>query len=166
MKLTNRRPADMMKEKRGELMVVLDTEIYLDTVCRMLEEGCEAVPVPIRGVSMRPFLRDGDFAYLVSLPEKIRPGDILLFQRPNNRYVLHRVRKIKADGSLLLLGDSQLTPERVAGHQLRAKVSFVRCGGQDCRPGSFRWWFFAHPWRVFAGRRPQIAKLLALFRRK
>lgn len=147
-------------------MVVLDTEKYLDAVCRMIEEGRENVPVPVKGVSMRPFLRNGDFAYLVPLPEKVRKGDILLFQRENSQYILHRVYKIKKDGSLLLLGDSQLTPEPVRKGQLRAKVSFVRCGGQDCRPGSFRWWFFAGPWLRLAGWRPQIAKLLALFRRK
>ena len=147
-------------------MVVLDTEKYLDAVCRMIEEGRENVPVPVKGVSMRPFLCSGDFAYLVSLPGKIKKGDILLFQRENNQYVLHRVYKLRKDGSFLLLGDSQLQAEPVKKSQLRAKVSFVRCGGQDCRPGSFRWWFFADPWRVFAPWRPQIAKLLALFRKK
>ncbi len=146
-------------------MIVLDTETYLDTVCRMLAEGCEAVPVPIRGVSMRPFLRDGDFAYMTALPERIQAGDILLYQRDNNRYVLHRVHKIGKDGSLLLLGDSQLTPERVARHQLRAKAAFVRCGGKNCRPGTLRWWFFAHPWRLLAPWRPWFGKILALFRR-
>lgn len=147
-------------------MAVLDTEKYLDAVCRMLEEGRENVPVPIQGVSMRPFLRNGDFAYLVPLTPKVKKGDILLFQRKNNRYILHRVYKIKKDGSLLLLGDSQLEPEPVEREQLRAKVAFVRCGGEDCRPGSFRWWFFAGPWRIFAPWRPQFAKLLAMFRKK
>ena len=147
-------------------MVVLDTEAYLDAVCRMIREGREHVPVPVRGVSMRPFLRNGDFAYLAPLPQTIRTGDILLFQRENRQYVLHRVYKRKKDGSFLLLGDSQLVPETVSAGQLRAKVTFVRCGGQECRPGSFRWWFFACPWRIFAPWRPQIAKLLALFRKK
>ena len=147
-------------------MAVLDTEKYLDAVSMMIQEGRTNVPVPVKGVSMRPFLRTGDYAYLIPLPEKIRRGDILLFQRENGQYVLHRVYKLRRDGSVLMLGDSQLTPEPVTPHQLRAKVSFVRCGGQDCRPGSFRWWFFAGPWLRLAGWRPQIAKLLALFRRK
>jgi signal peptidase I len=147
-------------------MAVLDTEKYLDAVSMMIQEGRTNVPVPVKGVSMRPFLRTGDFAYLIPLPEKIRRGDILLFQRANKQYVLHRVYKLRRDGSVLMLGDSQLTPEPVTPHQLRAKVSFVRCAGQDCRPGSFRWWFFACPWLRFARWRPQIARLLALFRKK
>lgn len=147
-------------------MAVLDTETYLDAVCRMVEEGREHVPVPVKGVSMLPFLRNADFAYLTALPETIKKGDILLFQRENRQYVLHRVYQIKKDGSFLMLGDNQVTPEPVEACHLRAKVSFVRFGGGECRPGSFRWWFFACPWRVFAPWRPQIAKLLALFRKK
>ena len=49
-------------------MAVLDTNQYLDAVCLMIREGRENVPVPIQGVSMRPFLRNADFAYLVPLP--------------------------------------------------------------------------------------------------
>ena len=64
-------------------MAVLDTETYLDAVCRMIEEGREYVPVPVKGVSMRPFLRNADFAYLTALPKTIKKGDILLFQRPD-----------------------------------------------------------------------------------
>lgn len=146
-------------------MAVLDTEKYLDAVCLMIAQGHENVPVPINGVSMRPFLRNADFAYLVALPDKIKPGDILLYQRKNNQYVLHRVYKIRKDGILLMLGDSQMEPEPVETQQLRAKAAFVRCGSENCRPGSLRWWFFAVPWRVLAPWRPQVAKLLALFRK-
>lgn len=147
-------------------MAVLDTEKYLDAVCLMISQGHENVPVPISGVSMRPFLRNADFAYLAPLPDRVKKGDILLFRRANGQYVLHRVYKILKGGNYLMLGDSQLTPEPVDASQLRAKAAFVRCGGQDCRPGSFRWWFFACPWRILAPWRPQVAKLLALFRKK
>ena len=147
-------------------MAVLDTNKYLDAVCLMIREGHENVPVPVKGVSMRPFLRNADFAYLVQLPEKLKRGDILLYQRANGQYVLHRIYKILPQGQYLLLGDSQMTPEPVGKDQLRAKVSFVRIGEETCRPGSFRWWFFAVPWLRLARWRPQIAKLLALFRKK
>lgn len=147
-------------------MAVLDTNKYLDAVCLMIRDGQENVPVPVRGVSMRPFLRNADFAYLVRLPEKLKRGDIVLFQRKNDQYVLHRVYKILKDGTYLMLGDGQYEPEPVSAEQLRAKVSFVRIGQETCKPGSFRWWFFAVPWLYFAPWRPQIAKLLSLFRKK
>lgn len=147
-------------------MAVLDTNKYLDAVCLMVREGQEHVPVPVKGVSMRPFLRNADFAYLVKLPQKLKRGDILLFQRSNGQYVLHRLYKIRENGHYLMLGDSQMMPEPVTQAQLRAKVSFVRIGTAVCRPGSFRWWFFAVPWLRLAPWRPQIAKLLSLFRKK
>lgn len=146
-------------------MAVLDTNQYLDAVCRMIEEGHENVPVPVKGISMRPFLRDGDFAYLVGLSGKRKRGEIILFRRQDGQYVLHRIYKVLKNGNYLMLGDSQMVPEPVEGSQLRAKVEFVRCLGQECRPGSFKWWFFAVPWLRLARWRPQIAKLLALFRK-
>ena len=147
-------------------MAVLDTNQYLDAVCRMIREGNENVPVPIKGISMRPFLRDGDYAYLVSLPGKLKRGDIVLYRRKNGQYVLHRIYKVLKNGDYLMLGDSQMMPEPVEAEQMLAIVSFVRCMGQECRPGSFRWWFFAVPWLRLARWRPQIAKLLALFRKR
>ena len=147
-------------------MAVLDTNQYLDAVCRMIREGHEHVPVPIKGVSMRPFLRDGDYAYLVSLPGKLKRGDIVLYRRKNGQYVLHRIYKVLKNGNYHMLGDSQMEPEPMREEQFRAKVSFVRCMGQECRPGSFKWWFFAVPWLRLARWRPQIAKLLAVFRKK
>ena len=147
-------------------MAVLDTNQYLDEVCRMIEEGRENVPVPIKGVSMRPFLRDGDFAYLVSLPGKLKRGEIILYQRHSGQYVLHRIYKVRKISSSLMLGDSQMVPEPVEDSQLRAKVAFVRCMGQECAPGSFKWWFFAVPWLRLAPWRPQIYKMLTLFHKK
>ena len=147
-------------------MAVLDTGKYLDAVCQMIREGHQNVPVPVKGDSMRPFLRSADFAYLTALPKKLKRGDIVLFQRKDGRYVLHRVYKIRKDGAFLMLGDSQRMPEPVEAAQLRAMVSSVRCGGENCGPGSFRWWFFAVPWLRLARWRPQIAKLLALFHKK
>ena len=165
MKLTEGEKTDMIR-KRGDFMAVLDTEAFLDAVCAMIEEGKANVPVPIRGISMRPFLYDGDYAYLSPLPGRIKKGDILLYQRGNRQYVLHRVYKTRRDGSFLMLGDSQVTAEPVAAHQLRAMASFVRRGEKDCRPGSFMWWFFAHPWRIFAPWRPLAGKIRARFRKK
>ena len=147
-------------------MAVLDTNKYLDAVCLMLREGHSNVPVPIKGDSMRPFLHGGDFAYLMPLPERLKRGDIVLYRRKNGQYVLHRVYRIMENGSFLLLGDSQLTPEPVNREQLRGKAASVRCRGENCLPRSFRWWFFAVPWLRLARWRPQIAKLLAIFRKK
>lgn len=154
------------KSKKGVVcLAYLDTEKYLDAVCLMIADGREDVPVPVRGVSMRPFLRNADFAHLSPLPGRIRGGDILLFQRPDGQYVLHRVYRCRKDGLFLMLGDAQLVREPVTREQLRAKVSFVRRGGQIVKPGDFAWWFFAYPWRWLAPWRRQISAVREAFRK-
>lgn len=128
-------------------MAVLDTKKYLDAVCLMLRQGSSQVPVPVAGVSMRPFLRSGDTVYLELIRQPVQPGDILLYQRSSGQYILHRVYKCRSDGSYLMLGDNQVTPEPVSAHQLRARVAAARVGGRMLAPGDRRWWLFSHPWR-------------------
>lgn len=137
----------------------LDTNKFLDTVCLMLQQGSTHVPVPVSGVSMRPFLGTGDTVFLDTIDSPVKPGDILLYQRPNGSYVLHRLIKCCRDGSFLLLGDNQMKPEPVQPGQLRARVSFVRIGGHTVWPGDRRWWLFAHPWRWLRPFRGLIGKM-------
>lgn len=144
---------------------IIDTTQYLDTVCALLREGRTRVPVPVKGFSMRPYLRDGDTVYLDPLRQPVRKGDVVLFLRENGQYVLHRVLRCLPDGSYLMLGDSQLTPEPVKACQLRATVSRVRCGEQELLPGSPRWWFYEKPWRWLAPVRRQIYQLHGMLRK-
>ena len=144
---------------------LLDTNQYLDAVCRMLQGGADSVPVPVKGVSMQPFLRTGDFVY-VALPEgKIKKGDILLFQRADGQYVLHRVMKIR--GSYCWMqGDSQLWKEPVRMEQIRAKAVSARIRGEIVPEGSRRWWMYSHPWRWLAPLRRQIGWMHQRMNRK
>lgn len=144
----------------------VDTKEYLDMVCALLREGQREVPVPVKGVSMRPFLQDQDMVYLNPIREPVRPGDIVLYLRRSGQYILHRVCKSNPDGSFLMLGDSQLEKEPVAADQLLAKVSFVRLGAKEVRPGSLHWWLFAHLWRWLAPVRGPILRAWNLFRGK
>ena len=62
-------------------MAVLDTEKYLDAVCRMLDTGAKEIPVPVQGTSMRPFLGNGDFVFLDAIDSPVKKGDVILFRR-------------------------------------------------------------------------------------
>ena len=135
---------------------ILDTTAYLDGVCQMLAGGASQVPIPVKGVSMRPFLRDGNFVY-VNLPgDRIRKGDILLFQRSNGQYVLHRVMKIQGE-RLWMQGDSQLQKEIIHIHQVRARAVSARIQGEIITERDPRWWKYSHPWRWLAPIRRQIS---------
>lgn len=143
---------------------VLDTNEYLDTVCRILAEGAKSVPVPVTGVSMGPFLHQGDFVYLELPEEPIRKGDILLFRRPNGHYVLHRVIGITPEG-YRMLGDGQLVVEPIEKSWVRARAVSAKIRGEIVTAGSFRWWLFAYPWRWLALWRGQIFRLWRLIKK-
>lgn len=126
---------------------VLDTQEFLDAVCQMLAEGRSNIPIPIAGGSMIPFLHNGDTAFL-SLPDSpLKRGDIVLYQRSSGRYILHRIKKVQKDGSLVMVGDAQQDLELLPSRdQVRARVVSVIHEGKPCGPGSFRWWLYAHVW--------------------
>lgn len=136
---------------------VIDTAAYLDTVAELLKNGQRAVPVPVSGVSMRPFLREGDTVFLDPLPEKLRPGDIILFTRPTGQYVLHRIAAVRKDGTLLMQGDAQQwqetvnDPARVCGI-----VSGANRKGKLVSPKDTVWKFYAVSWRLASPVRPVI----------
>lgn len=146
-------------------MAVLDTESYLNAVCRMLSTGAKQVPVPVQGTSMRPFLGNGDFVFLDAVDSPVKKGDIILFRRANGRYILHRVYKVKKQGTFLMLGDGQLVTEPIVREQMMGRVVRVTRRGKTEAPGSFVWWFFASPWRILAPWRKQISGIREWFRK-
>ena len=65
------------------------------------------------GVSMLPLLREGRDLFTVRRKEpgeKCRPGDVVLYRRPPNHYVLHRVMKIRNE-DYVILGDNCIARE-------------------------------------------------------
>ena len=143
---------------------ILDTQAYLDTVCALLHEGHTHVPVTVAGTSMTPFFDPGDTVFL-DLPQKpIGVGDVILFARFGQKYVLHRVVGIFPDGTLELLGDAQIRSERVLPNQVRAIVTGLRRGKKHHDERSLRWRFFRGPWRHIRRLRPYVNRVRNLLK--
>lgn len=84
---------------------VIATEAYFDIVRQQLTEQGSAF-VRVTGDSMRPLLHHLRDGVTLRPPEQLRPGDVVLFDRRNGRYALHRV--IRVDGeSFTMMGDNQ-----------------------------------------------------------
>ena len=145
--------------------MILDTQVYLDTVCDLLREGHTHVPVTVAGTSMTPFFDPGDTVYLDLLQGPAQVGDVLLFARLGGKYVLHRVVRVFPDGSLELLGDAQICSERVLPDQVRAIVTAVRRGEKLLDQRSLRWRFFRGPWRYVRRLRPYLNRIYSLLRK-
>lgn len=84
---------------------VIPTEAYFAKVRRQLADQGQAY-VRVTGMSMRPLLRHLRDGVIIAPPENIRVGDIVLFDRRNGRYALHRVIQ-KRKAGFTMAGDSQ-----------------------------------------------------------
>lgn len=98
-------------DEKDQSIHILPTETYFAMIRRMLSESGSAY-VRITGMSMWPLLRhlrDGVIiepcSHSVSA-KVIRPGDIVLFDRKNGRYALHRVIYTSKTG-FTMAGDNQ-----------------------------------------------------------
>ena len=61
----------------------------------------------IRGVSMQPMLRQGRdlFTVVPKGSERCKKYDVVLYRRPSDPYVLHRIIEVRPD-SYVILGDT------------------------------------------------------------
>lgn len=79
-----------------------------------------ATPV---GTSMLPLLRERiDTVKIVKLNRGLKRGDVILYERPNNVFLLHRIVRVKGKGEsskYILCGDNQVDLEKyVYPHQI------------------------------------------------
>lgn len=79
------------------------------------------------GTSMQPLFKSERDRVLLELPKTLpQKGDIILYQRRNGRYVLHRIVAVRQD-ICFCCGDNQWQKEQVGFDQVIAVVTgFVR----------------------------------------
>ena len=107
----------------------------------MLADKGEAY-VRVTGVSMWPTLRHMRDGVIIVPPERVRAGDIVLYDRRNGRYALHRVIRT-GERTFSMAGDHQwhlerdLPMEQIVG----VAASIVRDGRRiSCRGAFARLW--------------------------
>lgn len=97
-------------DKKINPVPILPTETYFALVRQQLSDTGKAY-VGVTGTSMMPLLHHLRDGVILEPPRMIRVGDIVLFDRRNGRYALHRViRKSKA--AFTMAGDHQWFMER------------------------------------------------------
>lgn len=86
------------------------------------------IPLLVTSMSMLPFLfhkrsvvfLEKDSAYV---PKK---GDIVFFLRADTTPILHRIVKVKKDGTLVIKGDAQRWREEIQPYQILAHVTYIQ----------------------------------------
>ncbi|MBO5280535.1 MAG: S24/S26 family peptidase [Clostridia bacterium] len=115
--------------------------VGLDELIPMIRESLSAgqtVELFPRGSSMRPLLREGKDAVVLSSPNTtLHVGDILLVTFAD-KYVLHRVIGMQRDGRYVLCGDNRFICEHgVSDKNVIAVVSGIKRDGREIRMDSF-----------------------------
>lgn len=84
---------------------------------------------PIRGTSMLPLLRTGDLVTIKKIDSELKRGDIVLFKRFDESFVLHRILKVNID-SYDIVGDHQGIIEKnvLLGQMIGVVISYNKKG--------------------------------------
>ena len=139
--------------------MIIDNDTFFADVLRLLDQG-KRVTIPVKGLSMLPFIRGGkDLVVLEKAGEVLEADDIVLFHvgpREGGRYVMHRILSIDGD-AVDIQGDGvPETHEHVHRNQVIAKAVEILRGGK-CRvdpysPGQRRlvhFWQWLRPVRRY-----------------
>ena len=135
------------KENTENKISYVDPRIYLSEIERIIQDGKEVV-IPVSGGSMSPFLVGGrDYVMLEkAVIYRLKKGDIVLYQRENGQFVLHRIWKIKRK-KFYMIGDGQSKAEGPVGQEkIRAVVSKIKRKGKWIEKKSFWEYFFRIVW--------------------
>ncbi len=157
-----RKMTKQLAENKRRKNMSISTSEYLDILKEQVNLGKE-VSMIITGNSMSPFLMHGrDVIYFKKPEKKLRPGDMVFFQRKTGQYVMHRLYKIKKDG-YYFIGDGQTEIEGpLPEAQIFAIISKVKRKNKVIDHKSFWWFFFSHIWLHLIPFRPF---LIALYRK-
>ena len=109
---------------------VIPTEQYFSIIREQLAENGKAY-IRVTGTSMQPLLRHMRDGVIIVPPDRIRKGDIILFDRMNGRYALHRVIR-KGKTGFSMAGDNQGHMETgLSFRQIVGVVSRIDRDGKD-----------------------------------
>ncbi|MBR6523179.1 MAG: S24/S26 family peptidase [Clostridia bacterium] len=116
------------------------------------------VKLTVTGQSMMPTLIEHRDSVILAQPDKPKKSDIVLYQRTNGEYVLHRIVKVTKDG-FGMCGDNQLKVEYpVFPEQIIAVVSFIVRKGEMISKNNPKYKLSSFIWTNFIPMRPFMLK--------
>ena len=134
----------------------------IEEACRLVREGVN-VTLPVKGLSMLPFIIGGKESVILHRPGLIDVGDVVLAWVDGNRYVVHRIIKLDYD-RVTLMGDGNVgVTEHCLLGDIKARVTHVVSADNKERDLHNRWRMLAA--RLWYWLRPVRRYLLAIYRR-
>lgn len=120
------------------------------------------------GTSMMPLLKQGRDLFTVTKKgsERCRKYDVVLYRRPPDKYVLHRVVKVR-ENDYVILGDNCINKEYgiTDGDILGVMTSFVHKGKQHT-VNDMTYRIYSHLWVDLSFFRVKLKKLRMKMKRR
>ena len=111
---------------------IIPMESLAQLIRLQLEKGGRS-SLLVTGISMYPILRHRRDTVELVKPERLRRGDLVLYQRDSGQYILHRIITRPKDGAFICSGDNQWVAEQVRSQQVIALVdTYLRDGKRIC----------------------------------
>lgn len=123
-------------------------EISIEQWRRLVADGAElAVHIPLNGVSMQPLVRRlRDRVTIIPIRRPLRKGDIVLFQRADGVYVVHRLIAI-GEQTVQTLGDNCPSPDSpIPVSSVLGIVTYVQRGKRRLHVDSSAWRLAGRIW--------------------
>lgn len=138
----------------------------IESTIREIVGAGGVVRLTVTGQSMLPTLVEKRDSVLLTKPDKVKKGDIVLYQRSNGDYVLHRIVKKKKD-TFCLCGDNQTMIEYpIYPEQIFGVVSGIIRKGKTISTNNIRYRIASFTWTNFIKLRPFILKSYIKMKRK
>lgn len=147
---------------------IVENDIYLPVLRELIYEG-RSVRLNVRGQSMLPFLYDiRDSVIIEPITGELKKGDVVIFQRKNGTYIMHRI--CKADSKkrqYYMVGDAQKEIEGpIEAEQIFGIITQACRRGKWVNDKSMVWWFYDKVWGLMRPFRTKfILGVLALKRK-
>ncbi len=105
--------------------------------------------LPVNGTSMLPLLHTGDFVLLEDIKvAKLKKRDVVLYQRTNGQYVLHRIYKKRGE-TCTMLGDNQLRKELINEKLIVAKMVEYSHNQQKVTTKDIKYRLYSFIWCIY-----------------
>lgn len=148
----------------NNIIRTIDTVKDADALIEIISTGA-VFPLVVTGSSMLPFLREERDTVCLQKPDKLKKGQIVFFKNRMGGFTLHRIRKIRRDGSLLINGDAQAWCEIISPDAVIATVVCVIKGDRKVLPDAFSTKLLSLLWYPTRGIRPLIWKTYGIVRK-
>lgn len=135
---------------------IIPMESLAQLIRLQLENGGRS-SLLVTGISMYPILRHRRDTVELVKPAHLRRGDLVLYQRTNGQYILHRMITNPEDGVFVCCGDNQWVPEQVGTEQVIALVDAYLRDGKRIDAHSLNCRLYVWIWvALFPIRRPLL----------